>query len=159
MIDAPKLAAFAAAFALTLGTVGVLTTLPAEAQDASDPIDQRQKLMKQNGKDAKAAGQMIKGEAAFDPAMAQRIFTGMHEVALTFGDYFPEDSRTGGDTEAAPAIWSKPDEFQAALTKFRTDTRTAMDAAPQTLDAFKQQFGMVAENCKGCHEEFRVKKD
>ncbi len=156
MIDAPKFTAFAAAFALTLGA---LATLPAVAQDAANPIDQRQKLMKQNGKDAKAAGQMLKGEADFDPAEAERIFTEMHDVAMKFGDLFPEDSKTGGDTEAAPAIWNKPDAFKTASTKFQTDTRTAMDARPETLDAFKQQFGMVAQNCKGCHEEFRVKKD
>ncbi len=159
MIDATKLTAFAAAFALTVGALGALTTLPAGAQDASNPIEQRQKLMKQNGKDAKAAGQMLKGEAAFDPAKVEQIFSEMHDVSMKFGDLFPEDSKTGGKTEAAPTIWTKPEAFKAALTKFQGDTKTAMDAKPQSLDAFKQQFGMVAENCKSCHKEFRVEKD
>ena len=156
MFDKTRSTALAAAFALTFGSLAVL---PAAAQDAANPIDQRQKLMKQNGKDAKAAGQMLKGEADFDPAKAATIFTEMHDVSMKFGDLFPEDSKTGGDTEAAPAIWDKPDAFKAALVKFQTDTKAAMDASPQTLDAFKQQFGMVAENCKSCHEEFRVKKN
>ncbi|MEN3792872.1 cytochrome c [Fulvimarina sp. MAC3] len=137
---------------------GMLTAASAVAQNAA-PIEERQKLMKENGDSAKAAGAMLKGEAPFEVAKAQQIFTEMHEVAMKFGDYFPEDSQTGNDTEAAPAIWEKPEEFQAALTKFEDDTSAAMNANVDSLDGFKQQFGMVAQNCKSCHEEFRIDKD
>ena len=67
--------------------------------------------------------------------------------------------KTGGDTEAAPAIWEKPAEFEAALVKYQDDTQAAIDAAPQDVDAFKQAFGQVAQDCKGCHEDFRIDKD
>ena len=151
-----KFMAAAAAFSIALGT---FAALPAGAQDAGSPIDARQKLMKMNGRDSKAAAGMIKGETAFDPAKAEQIFMEMHQVSMEFGTHFPEDSKTGGDTEAAPAIWNEPDKWKAALAKFQSDTETAMNAKPQTVDAFKQQFGMVAQNCKSCHEEFRVKKN
>ena len=145
--------------AVALSTLAAsLAVLPAGAQNTA-PIKQRQELMKENGRSAKSAGEMIKGEAAFDPAKAATIFTEMHDVAMEFGDHFPEDSKTGEETEAAPAIWERPAEFEAALVKFQQDTQTAMDAAPQELDAFRQAFGSVAENCKGCHEEFRLDKD
>ena len=129
---------------------------PAIAQNL-DAIKARQELMEDNGKAAKAAGAILKGEAEFSPAKATEIFTQMHDIAMKFGDYFPEDSKTGGKTEAAPAIWQKPDEFKADLIKYQEDTKAAMDAAPQDADAFKVAFGKVAQNCKGCHEEFRVK--
>ena len=130
---------------------------PALAQNL-DAIKARQELMEDNGKAAKAAGAILKGQAEFSPDKASEIFTQMHDVAMKFGDYFPEDSKTGGKTEAAPAIWEKPDEFKADLVKYQEDTKAAMDAAPQDLDAFKAAFGKVAQNCKGCHEEFRVKE-
>ncbi|MAU95771.1 MAG: cytochrome C554 [Fulvimarina sp.] len=131
---------------------------PALAQNL-DAIKTRQELMKDNGKAAKEAGAILKGEAEFSADKATEIFTRMHDIAVKFGDHFPEDSKTGGDTEAAPAIWEKPAEFEAALVKYQDDTQAAIDAAPQDVDAFKQAFGQVAQNCKGCHEDFRIDKD
>ncbi len=139
---------------LALAGAAILAA-PAIAQNL-DAIKMRQQLMEENGDAAKAGGAILKGQAEFSPAKAEEIFSHMHEVAMKFGDYFPEDSKTGGKTEAAPAIWEKPDEFKAALVKYQNDTQAALDAAPQDVDAFKQAFGMVAQNCKGCHEEFRI---
>ena len=131
--------------------------VPASAQNV-DVIKERQQAMKTIGKAAKTAGQMIKGETPFDTAMAVELFTSMDVSAKKFGKLFPEDSKTGGDTEAAPAIWAKPDEFKAKLTKFQTDIATAVAAEPYDIAAFKASFQTVAQNCKSCHEEFRVDK-
>lgn len=136
----------------------IALTAPALAQ-GSDPIATRQSLMKQNGKDAKAGGEILKGVMPFDAAKAQAIFTEMNDVANKFGNYFPKGSETGGDTEAAPAIWTKPADFKAALAKFQKDTSAAVAAKPTTVAAFGQQFGAVTANCKSCHESFRVKKN
>ena len=130
--------------------------VPAFAQ--ADPIAARQALMKANGKDTKAGAAMLKGEVPFDAATAQAIFARMHDVATKFGNYFPKGSETGGDTEAAPAIWAKPAEFKAALAKFEKDTAAAMAAKPATQAEFGAQFGTVTGNCKSCHEAFRIKK-
>ncbi|KQT85974.1 cytochrome C554 [Aurantimonas sp. Leaf443] len=143
--------------AAAAGTLAALAVLPATAQDTA-PIKERQALMKENGKAAKAAGQMLKGETAFDAATAAQIFASMHATAAKFGTLFPENSKTGGDTEAAPAIWQKPAEFQAAVAKFEADTKAASETKVADLDAFKQAFGKVAQNCKSCHESFRVDK-
>ena len=89
---------------------------PASAKP-DDPVKMREKLMEANGRDAKAGGQMLKGEMPFDAAKAQAIFASMHDVASKFGNYFPAGSLTG-KSEASPAIWTKPAEFMAALAKF-----------------------------------------
>ena len=130
---------------------------PADAKPVN-PVKMREKLMEANGRDAKAGGQMLKGEAPFDAAKAQAIFAGMHDVASKFGNYFPAGSLTA-KSEASPAIWTKPAEFKAALAKFEKDTGTAMAAKVSTKEAFGQQFGAVTANCKSCHEAFRIKKD
>ena len=134
------------------------TALAAPAFAQADPIAARQALMKANGKDTKAGVGLLKGEVPFDAAAGQAIFARMNDVAGKFGNYFPKGSETGGDTEAAPAIWTKPAEFKAALVKFQTDTAAAMAAKPATQAEFGKQFGAVTANCKSCHEAFRIKK-
>jgi cytochrome c556 len=138
-------------------SVGAVSVFPAGAQNV-DVIKQRQEAMKKIGGAAKSAGQMLKGEAAFDAAKAAEVFTVMAANAEIFGKSFPEDSKTGGETEAAPAIWAKPDEFKAKLVKFEGDIDAAAATNPDSLETFKTAFGGVAQNCKGCHEEFRVDK-
>jgi cytochrome c556 len=142
--------------AAALFAVAAAGMAPVLAQPA-DPIKAREKLMEQNGKDAKAGGAMLKGEVPFDAAKAAAIFKDMNDVANNFGKYFPPGSDQG-KTTASPAIWAKPADWQAALAKFQKDTAAAMAAKPQTLEAFGQQFGAVTSNCKSCHEAFRVKK-
>ena len=134
------------------------TALAAPAFAQADPIAARQALMKANGKDTKAGVGLLKGEVPFDAAAGQAIFARMNDVAGKFGNYFPKGSETGCDTEAAPAIWTKPAEFKAALVKFQTDTAAAMAAKPATQAEFGKQFGAVTANCKSCHEAFRIKK-
>lgn len=142
--------ALLAAFALS-------AIAPAVAQTA-DPIAARQALMKQNGKDTKAGADMLKGAVPFDPAKAKAIFQGMNDVATKFGGLFPKGTETGGETEAAPTIWTKPAEFKAAVAKFQADTAAATAGDLSTPQAFGAAFGKVTENCKSCHETFRVKK-
>ena len=148
-----KIKVLAALGALALAPL----VLPAAAQNTA-VIKERQEAMKAVGKSAKTAGQMLKGEVPFDPATAAELFATMHASAEKFGGLFPEDSKTGEKTEAAPAIWEKPDEFKAKLAKFDGDITAAIAAKPADLDAFKAAFQAVGANCKGCHQEFRVDK-
>lgn len=128
-----------------------------------DHIKAREELMEKNGKDAKAGGAMLKGEVPFDAARAQAILAGMNAVSKEFGQHFPKGSDPASNpkskTEASPAIWTKPAEWNAALAKFQKDTAAAVAAKPATVQAFGQQFGMVTQNCKSCHEAFRIKRD
>ena len=144
---------------VAIGMTLVLGLGAAAFAQPADPIATRQALMKQNGKDTKAGAALAKGEVPYDAARAAMLFKDMNEVANNYGKHFPANSQTGGDTEAAPAIWTKPAEFKAALAKFQADTKAAMAAKPVTVEAFRVQFGAVTANCKSCHESFRVKKD
>jgi cytochrome c556 len=141
--------------ALLLAAAAIPLAVPALAQNL-DAIGARQEAMKTVGKSAKAAGGYLKGETEFDAAKAAELFTVMKASAVTFSKNFPEDSKTGNKTEASPAIWEKPDEFKAKLAKFESDLDAAIAAKPATLDAFKTSFGAVGQNCKSCHQEFRL---
>lgn len=131
--------------------------LPAVAANA-DPIKERQGIMEANGKAAKKGGAMLKGDTPFDAATAAKVLADFAAGAKAFGKLFPAGTDKGGDTEAAPAIWAKPTEWKAALTKFETDTAAAVAMKPADAASFGKAFGMVTANCKSCHEAFRVKK-
>lgn len=135
-----------------------LSMAVAAAAQPADPIAARQALMKQNGRDTKAAVGFAKGETPYDATAATAIFERMNAVAGKFGGLFPPGSEKGGDTEASPAIWSKPADFKAAVAKFAKDTAAAAAARPATVEAFGVQLKAVTANCQSCHESFRVKK-
>jgi cytochrome c556 len=71
----------------------------------------------------------------------------------------PATAKTGGETEASPAIWSMPADWKIATEKFQRDTVAAAALKPATAADFGKAFGMVTANCKSCHEGFRIKKD
>lgn len=145
-----RLTVAAAAFgALTVGAA------------AHKPVPQqfRQSLMHQVGGAMKTLGGMAKGEIAYDAGAATKAFATMHAAGVLFGDAFPAGTETGDETEAGPAIWSDAAGFEAANAKFVSAAAAAVAAAPADADAFKPVFGSVAQNCKSCHEDYRVKKN
>lgn len=123
----------------------------------SDPIAARKAIMKGNGAQARIGAAMVKGEAPFDLAKAKQIFVTYQEAATKMPDLFPANSKTGGETTAAPKIWEDAAGFKAAFAKFGADAKAA-EASVKDLDSFKAAFGTVAKNCGGCHETYRVKK-
>jgi cytochrome c556 len=122
-----------------------------------DPIAQRKEMMKAVGGVTRDAAAMVKGEAPFDLAKAQRTFTVYADTARKFGGLFPDSSKTGGDTTAAPKIWEDMAGFKAGLAKWEKESTDAA-AAVKDLDSLKAAFGNVAKNCGACHETYRIKK-
>lgn len=127
------------------------------APKLDDAVSLRMNMMQQVGGAMKVATEMYKGEAPYDPRVAEVAFRAMNAVALGFAAQFPAGSQTGHDTKALPAIWESPAEFEGKVTQFIADTGAAVAAAPADLDAFKPVFESVAGNCRGCHNAFRRK--
>jgi cytochrome c556 len=129
------------------------------AAAADDPIAARRALMKANGDVSKTGAAMFKGEAPFDLAQARKIFATFREAAEKAPALFPENSKTGGDTAAAPKIWENMDDFKARLAKLGEDAKAA-GSSVKDLASFKTAFGQIGKNdCGGCHELYRLKKD
>jgi cytochrome c556 len=135
--------------ALALGVTAVLAQ--------GNPIAQRKALMKANGDATRVGNQMIKGEAPFDLAKAQEILKTYANTAATVHNYFPEDSKTGGETTASPAIWEKQAEFRKRFVDWAAEIQRA-SAQTKDLESFKAAFSSVTKACGSCHEMFRIKK-
>ena len=139
------------AFAVLL--LGVTT---AAAQSRPEFIKKRQTLMKKSGAEAKIGTQMIKGERPFDAAKVQEIYASFANDAKQMPTLFPDCSKTGAKTTAAPAIWERMDDFKAAIAKFADDIKAAQDNT-KDLDALKVNFQTIGKNCSNCHQTFRIK--
>lgn len=128
----------------------------ASAQSCQDVIDKRQTLMKHSAADAKIGSSMIRGETPFDLAKAKEIYATFAADAEAMPTLFPDCSKTGDHTTAAPAIWEKPDDFKAAIAKFAGDVKAAQDST-KDLDSMKASFQTIGKDCGSCHQTFRVK--
>jgi cytochrome c556 len=122
----------------------------------SDPIAARKALMKANGDQSRIATEMVDGKRPFNLDAAKKVFTTFAEAAEKSKTLYPDNSKTGGDTAALPAIWEKKADFEAKLTKFGNESKAAA-AATTNLDTFKAQLAEVRKNCGGCHTPYRKK--
>lgn len=131
----------------------------ASSASLADPLEEREALMKANGKAMGALSAYVKGEKPYDAADVLAQLTKLSEDAQKMdpATLWPAGSDTG-DTTSSPKIWEDAAGFQAAIDKFKADTAAAVAAAPADVDALKAQMGAVGSNCASCHETFRIKK-
>ena len=137
---------------LILAALAVATSAFAD----DDPRHERHELMEGVRDAAKPVGQMLRGEAEFDSEQLMQSLMVWKDAAGKFGGMFPEGTETGMDTEAAPTIWTDRAGFDAALEKWAMAVDTAIEAAPDTLEAAKPVVGPVFQTCKGCHDDYRI---
>ncbi len=122
----------------------------------SNPIETRRNLMKNVGAAAKLGGQMAKAEVPFELAKAQEVLSTFGSAAETAHTHFPEDSKTGGETTAAPAIWESQAEFRSRFENWSKDIKQAA-AETKDLPTFRTAFGNVTKACGSCHNTYRIK--
>ncbi len=99
---------------------------------------------------------MVKGETPFDLVKAQEVLTTYATAADTVHNFFPESSKTGGETTAGPAIWANQAEFRARFDTWAADIKKAA-AQTKDLDSFKAAFVEVTKACGACHNTYRIK--
>jgi len=139
-----------AAAVVALGATAVIA-------QQQDPIAARKALMKANGEQAQLGNKMAKGEEPFDLAKAKKVFATYQDASAKAPNLFPDNSKTGGDTAALPAIWENKADFTAKLAKLGSDAKGA-EAQVKDLDSFKAQFTEVQKNCGGCHQTYRKRQ-
>jgi cytochrome c556 len=138
-------------------TCFALAAVAAAAAATGDPIAERQKILKSFGNATKPIGGMLKGQEAFDLATVQTALKTYIDGTKILPGLFPDDSKTGGKTEALPRIWEEKPRFDAIYTKLGSDAAAA-SAAITDEASFKANMGKVLGNCKACHDDFREKK-
>lgn len=125
---------------------------------AVDYHKERETAMKTVGGSMKGAAGFATGKTPYDAAAAKAAMEKVEQAATSFPSYFPDDSKSA-DEVAAPAIWQNKPDFEARAAKLASDAKAAAAAADQGQAQFKTAFATVADNCKGCHQTYRLKQD
>jgi len=138
----------------SLSVVGV-TALVSAQMSATDAIEKRKALMKEQGaawkniQDKTKAGQIT----ALVPDAEKLVVTSTQIVAL-----FPEGSLDPDKSAAKPEIWQKKGDFDAAAKNLETLSIKLKDTAAtgnaEQTQALVKDFGRQA--CGTCHQPFRV---
>ncbi len=133
---------------------GVLAFAATAALAQANVIEQRQNLMKQNGATLRPVGGMLRGQVPFDLAQVQAALQNYVMVGQQFPTLFPDDSKTGGNTRALPAIWENKADFTAHSMKFAQDAQAALTTVRDEA-TFKSELRKVLQNCDACHDKYR----
>jgi cytochrome c556 len=137
----------------------VATALGATAVLAqSDPIKARKALMKGNNDNAKIAVQMVKGQTPFDAKAVEAAFAQWADTAQKLPGLFPENSKTGEETRAAPQIWLDKKDFDEKAAAFGKAVADNRAKAVASLDGLKAVIGVVGKACDNCHEDYRLSR-
>lgn len=124
----------------------------------SDPVKEREDLMKGNQKGADLVVAMMQGKAPYDAKVVDTAFQQWADTAQKLPGLFPEGSKTGGDNRASPKIWVNKkdfDEKSAAFAKAVADNRAK---AIGSLDGLRAAIPAVGNGCDNCHKEYRLSR-
>jgi len=134
----------AAVVALALGA----TLLHAQNLEV---IKQRRGVMRTIGKAADLNWKMFKGEAPFELAKVQDRLKTYQEQASKLKTLFPPDSKSGGDTDAKPSIWTARPEFEKQVDSFLATVKAAAGDIKDEA-SFKSEYPKIVKGCGGCHK-------
>ena len=125
------------------------------ADDHGKIIKERKSLFKQNYSHAKRmSSEIVKGNNGKVIDLSEKMAANYDKLL----DLFPENSKTGYDTEALPTIWLQKDEFNNLMVSTSNKAREfAQLAASLTGDELKEaQKNLIWSSCKACHDRFRM---
>jgi cytochrome c556 len=142
-------------FGVALAVVGSAYAQFAKPEDA---IRYRTSVMFMISHHFKSIGAVVQDKAEFDQ---EKIAS--EAQTLAFLATLPWEAMTApgsgkGETTISPDVFSKTNQFNQRINDFETATqKLAIAAETGELDKIKEQFNVVAGNCKNCHGQFRKK--
>lgn len=123
-----------------------------------EQIEARQGQLKKLGQAFKAISDQSK---AGEPDLAAIQAAAASAVAETASmkDWFPEGTGpdSGVETDALPAIWESPEDFDAKIDDFMAaagELKLATDGGD--MDAIIAAFRATGGTCKACHDKYRL---
>ena len=117
-----------------------------------DAIKQRRGVMKTIATAGTEPFKMMKGEARFELDKVHAGLKAFQNEAAKLKTLFPDDAKTGGDSDASLKIWQARAEFETAIDTFISVAKTAANAINDEA-TFKEEYPKVARSCGGCHKE------
>ena len=141
----------------TLAVILVATGVGAVVAQ-SDPIATRMSLMKENDQNAIIVVRMMRGLAPFDAAKVDAAFAQWADTARKFPGLFPDNSKTGQNTRAAPKVWMTKADFDAKAAALGKAVAENREKAKSSLDGLRAAIPAVGKACDACHKDYRLSR-
>ena len=122
-------------------------------QTVEEIIKERQSIFSKNYKTAKRVNSLASNGSLDE---AKILMIEMSENYKRLIDLFPENSKTGFETEALPSIWENKDEFNLLMTKASSNMIELISAIDGTEDMKATLGKYMWSSCKSCHSKFRA---
>ncbi|MDB2708665.1 cytochrome c [Candidatus Pelagibacter bacterium] len=122
-------------------------------QTVEEIIKERQSIFSKNYKTAKRINSLTSNGSLDE---AKILMIEMSDNYKRLLDLFPENSKTGFETDALPSIWENKDEFNLLMTK-ASSNMIELTSAIDGADDVKATLGKYMwSSCKSCHSKFRA---
>ncbi|MDC1055290.1 cytochrome c [Candidatus Pelagibacter ubique] len=122
-------------------------------QTVEEIVKERQSIFSKNYKTAKRINSLASNGSLDE---AKILMIEMSDNYKRLLDLFPENSKTGFETEALPSIWENKDEFNLLMTK-ASSNMIELTSAIDGADDVKATLGKYMwSSCKSCHSKFRA---
>jgi cytochrome c556 len=149
---------------LCLLLAGLSLTVPGFA--AEDPnlkiLKARQGEMQLRSFNAGPLFGMSKGKIEYDAELASTLANNLKtQLSLNMSRAWKEGTHNEaypGKTTALPKVWTTYPEISNYGKKYKEAVNALAGAAGNGLDALKPKVSALGTTCKGCHDEFREKK-
>ncbi len=135
-----------------------LIVLPAQAAEPEDQIKYRKAVMKVIGGHMGGISAILRGKVD-NSADLKAHAMGMAAASVMARGLFPEGSDFG-ETRTRDTVWSDAAGFASAVERFE-QTASAFNSAVESGDraAMGRAMKDLGGSCKGCHDDYRVKKN
>ena len=122
-------------------------------QTVEQIIKERQSIFSKNYKTAKRVNSLASNGSLDE---AKILMIEMSDNYKRLIDLFPENSKTGFETEALPSIWENKDEFNLLMTK-ASSNMIELTSVIDGAEDMKATLGKYMwSSCKACHSKFRA---
>ena len=122
-------------------------------QTVEEIIKERKSIFSKNYKTAKRVNSLASNG---DIDEAKILMIEMSDNYKRLIDLFPENSKTGFETEALPSIWENKDEFNLLMTKASNNMIELTSVIDETEDMKATLGKYMWSSCKSCHSKFRA---
>jgi cytochrome c556 len=134
----------------TIAAALLLAAMGGAAAQNADVVKQRREIMRTIAQAGGDPFKMTRNEAPFELAKVQAVLQAIETNAPRFKTLFPDDSKTGGGTEATAKVWDQRAEFNAAIDKWVADAKTAQTTIRDEA-SFRTEYPKLTAACGTCH--------
>ncbi len=145
---------------LAAGLFSAVGSLALAQEDPfADAVETRHGLMLQMAADLGKMGAMVKGEAAYDAAIAAKAAANVAAIASVISmEQFPAGSENGksADSFAKAELWANEADFLAKIAALNKAAGALQLSAAADVDNLKTGMGDVGKACGACHTAYRL---